>query len=441
MTTTGGIVDSDVEDNTAAMPNHHRDSSSTNAAAAARLAQQKQRTQALLYLLILCSAGLVAKQSYNSSSFVLKNKSSRYLPESTQGKYEYYQDEAIDPSTLYVPSLDYRIKGISQYSQDHNFEAHIYCTEFAKDLFWEWWQKDETKTDTDDAKTKNLKGTANSDHGNNHDKTAQSTSKRLMIGVYAGYDEYAKLLEQAVWSARVYGQKWGQNVTVVTLQGTSFAPHGCRPTDDSHTTLNKIRLLFHAIDNSDKYDQVLLMDADAFVYNLDVDLTTLLDEKKHLVAAQPLPSSHKRDLWDIHSGVTLWNLNHPYIASVAVDWFERAKKAVVYGTYSNDQEFLQETLAEHLDWQHQNEADHRHDHDDENLDKCIVLNLRRHEFDYENGTFVKQFVKESFRDSGGNGNSTFIEERLQRMQDAAKGVCSKHAQECAAVNVPKYETA
>lgn len=406
---------------------------------ATRLARQQRHTRLLLYVLIVCSTGLVAKQTYASTTYFLlkNNKSSRYLPESTLGKKD-TGTEVIDPSSLYVPSLDYRLRGISQYDPDSDFEAHVYCTEFAKDLHWEWWQQGEKarKHATKKKEQTNLKGSSSTEHGN------KSTSKRLMIGVFAGYDDYAKLLEQAVWSARVYGQVWGQNVTVVTLQGTSFAPHGCKPTDDSQTTLNKIRLLFHAIDNADKYDQLLLLDADALIYDMDVDLTSLLDEEKHVVAAQPLRTAHSRDLWNVHSGVTLWNLKHPYVASVAVDWFERAKKAVVYGTYTNDQEYLQETLMEHLGWQHQYEPGHRHD-DSDAMDSCIVLNFERHEFDFDHGTIVKQFVKDIFLQSGEivtNTTGAFIDERLQRMEDAAKNICSKHSDDCAAVTLPQYVT-
>jgi hypothetical protein len=232
-------------------------------------------------------------------------------------------------------------------------------------------------------------------------------------------------------------------VTVVTLQGTSFAPHGCKPKSNSLTTLNKIRLLFHAIDNSDKYDQVLLLDPNAFVYNMEVDLTALIDDKQHLVAAQPLSTAENRDLWDIHSGATLWNLNHPYIASVAIDWFDRAKQAVVHGTYSNDQDFLHDTLVEHLEWQHQHEEENLQDHNKDEYDNCMVNNFRNHEFGFSNGTIIKQFGKDPYEDSNGlqiNVTSPSLYMQLHWMQDAAKDICSKHPKECIAVTPPEYET-
>jgi hypothetical protein len=417
----------------------HTESHIGHVAGVTRMAQERRRTKVLLYIVVVAGAALVAKQTTSNISVLTNNKSSRYLPESTLNKEEEDElDEVIDPSSLFVPSLDFRIMGISQYDRDYNFPAHIYCAEFAKDLTWEWWQLGEKYMDRNDGNTAKLKGTKTESSVKN-----KSTSKRLMIGVYSGYDDYAKLLEQSVWSARVYGQTWGRNVTVVTLQGTSFAPHGCKPTDSSLTTLNKIRLLFHAIDNRDKYDQVLLLDPDAFVYNMEVDLTTLMDEKHHLMAAQPLSTAENGDLWSIHSSATLWNLNHPYVASVAIDWFDRAKQSVVHGTYTNDQEFLQYSLREHLEWQQQHEKENQHDPNGDEHESCMVMNFRNHEFDFAEGSIVKHFVNDKFVDSkGGQGNLTFpsINLRLQWMQDAAKDVCFKHPKECNAVMLPEYQT-
>jgi hypothetical protein len=62
-----------------------------------------------------------------------------------------------------------------------------------------------------------------------------------------------------------------QNVMVITLQGTAFAPHGCQP-PGIHTTLNKLRLLFHAIDRGEEneFDQDLMLDADTVLSNMQV---------------------------------------------------------------------------------------------------------------------------------------------------------------------------
>jgi len=390
-----------------------------------RLAQEKRRTKMLLYLLAFCCAGLLGKQTTGLQGLTVQNglatnrKSSRFLPESKQGKMN--EDDEQPSIGLYVPSLDYRVKGVSQYVPDANFEAHVYCKEYAKDLKWEWWKADMKIKTQRGNKKRRLKGGTDKDQQVTSSKK-KNLQKRLLIGVYAGYDGYAKLLEQAVWSARVYGKIWGDNVTVVTLQGESFSPNGCKA-PEAHTTLNKIRLLFHAVDHRDEYDQVLLLDADAFVYNMDVDITSLLSDDRYLLGAQAIPGAHKKDVWNIHSGVTLWNLHHPKMASVAVDWFEAAKQAVVDETYNGDQEFLQNALRTHLQWQRRDEKQ-----------QPMVLNFQNQEFDYAQGTVVKQFIKDSAK------AGTQLSDRLEQMKDAASSICATHARACSNVIPPQYET-
>lgn len=391
------------------------------------LQRQRQYSRSLTIVLALCGACLIAQTSIvqykglKGPSTASTRGSGRFLPETVGRKTDDAGriEESQDQPGLYVPSLDFRLPGgVSQYTPDVVAQAHVYCEAFAKDLQWEWWQADEAK------KKGNFKGQnkAGSEMGT-------STRKRLLIGLQSGFDDYAKLLQQAVWSARVYGQIWGHNVTVVTLQGTAFAPHGCKA-PPAHTTLNKIRLLFHAIDHDDEYDQVLLLDADTMIYNLDIDLTTLLNPDHHLVAAQHAPTDNQTDsvepsLWKIDTGATLWNLRHPLIRSVALDWFESAKKSVILGTYQSDQKYLQASLRAHLQWQNQIDAN--------NSLHPMVLNLQNNEFNFEQGTVIKHFWNHNEHDKN-------IDKRWNMMRDAAEEMCAKHPNECGSVIEPRYET-
>lgn len=381
---------------------------------------QRHGSRALTVVLALCGFCLVLQASIlqfkglTGSTTLSKRGSSRVLPETEVKNLASQSEEG-----LFVPSLDFRIAGISQYGPGAYPDAHVYCEEFAKDLLWEWWQADEDDT----RKLGNLKGDTKV-----ASKKASSTKKRLMIGLYAGYDDYARLLQQSVWSARLYGEIWGQNVTVVTLQGTSFAPHGCKA-PPVHSTLNKIRLLFYAIDHEDEYDQVLLLDADTMVFNLDVDLTTLIDSDRHLVAAQHAPGDKQPgdedDLWNINTGILLWNLHHPDSKSVALEWFDSAKKSVIRGTYLGDQKYLQTSLRSHLKLQH-----------DENPGTAVVpmvLNLQNDEFNFEDGTIVKQFWNRNSHDDN-------IDKRLKSMKTAANTMCTNHRKACDSVDEPRYET-
>mmetsp|Transcript_57402 Transcript_57402/g.140098 ORF Transcript_57402/g.140098 Transcript_57402/m.140098 type:complete len:604 (-) Transcript_57402:1548-3359(-) len=437
------------------------------------------KTKALFFVLGLCAAGVIVQTLNNMDGLRSKaagmktsrydnydssiSSSSRLLPVDNTQQQDSTAESQHPLGMLYVPSLDYRLKGVSQYSSDADFEAHIYCKEgFAKDLKWEWWKADKSTRNLEDvagdAGWSSFRVGLDGDHDNRQlsSSTTASTSellskkkspsRRLMIGVYAGHDDYGRLLERAVWSARLYAQKWGRKVTVVTLQGTAFAPHGCKA-PRSHSTLNKIRLLFHALDHKHDYDQALLLDADTFVFDLDTDITTLLDEEQHVVAGQHVRNSNiatddhrpRNDPWMIHPGATLWNLNHPLTTTIAIDWFEGAKSAVVRGEFEGDGPYMQSSLRTFV----------KRERSDDN-DSPLVLNFQHNEFDFSHGKVVKQFVREDFERIGGlradldSMKNMTIEElntqRLHKMDDASKRVCVRHSKECSSVPVPQYAT-
>ena len=169
--------------------------------------------------------------------------------------------------------------------------------------------------------------------------TVSTTKKRLLIGISSGYDNRAKLMERAVWSARVYGALWSgdtsssMDVTVVSLQGTAFSPHGCKA-PSSHSSIDKIRLLFQAIDSESHYDRLLLLDADTMIYGMDTDLSSLENgDDGFVVMGAPIFSDtsqgQKNEPWEIDSGMTYWNLEHPLTRTIALDWFKYAKNAII----------------------------------------------------------------------------------------------------------------
>jgi hypothetical protein len=206
-----------------------------------------------------------------------------------------------------------------------------------------------------------------------------------------------------------------------------FAPHGCQP-PGIHITLNKIRLLFHAIDRGDQdqdentsnqFDQVLLLDADSLLSNMQVDVTTLLPKQRYLLAAQPMrtPKTHNHTTHDTHeasssfrpinAGVTLWNLHHPQIQTVALEWFEGAKQALLSNTYHGDQKYLNAALQS----------------------KNMVHYLTT-EFAYSHGTVVQHFLRHS---------SENLPERIQTLKHAAEKVCAEY-DDCLGIPPKRYPT-
>jgi hypothetical protein len=469
--------------------------------------QQQQRSKRIIlniavYLLMACSTTILLFHSYQlqshrfeafiNNSVLTKTAVRRVLPvdeDEQQNENETNEDtnnnnnsnnEDFNKGGFYVPSLDYRIKGISQYNtQDGmNFQAHVYCEEFEKGLKWDWWQPsqlqssgEDTNEDSRDEKQQHQqqqrllrKEEVEDQLTITTKRTGTGTRKRLLIGLSSGYNDNAKFLERAVWSARVYGAIWSRNnnnnnhdnddVTVVTLQGTAFSPHGCKA-PSSYSSIDKIRLLFKALDvkSPQIYDQLLILDADTMMYDMDVDVTALSgngngngndidnnndDDDDFVVAGAPILNENgkKEKLpWMIGSSMMLWNLQHPLTPTVALDWFNYAKNAIIRGTYLSDQKYLHKSLQKHC-------TDH------ENDKFTIVRPLSHHKFgDDTRGKIIKQFIPHT-----NNNNTTDvvdvnvndkkqIDTRLARMEETAKRICSRHPNACDEVGEPpRYET-
>ncbi|VEU42556.1 unnamed protein product [Pseudo-nitzschia multistriata] len=417
-------------------------------------------TRFVVYFLTACSAGLLFNswrlERFRIESLVRnaasKISSSRALPE------ENHNQDIVggevgggNGSELYVPSLDYRIKGISQYSsklsKEINFDAHVYCKEFENDLIWEWWQPSK-----ENAKPEQIRHLRKEDKKHVEKTTKKrNTRKRLLIGVSGGYDKYSKLLERAVWSARVYAALWSggsskknnsdivrdTDVTVVTLQGTAFSPHGCKA-PSAHSSINKIRLLFEAIDAGNQYDQMLLLDPDTMIYDMETDLTTLIGDKEDFVVAGPaiLTEEGKKDKympWKITSGITLWNLEHPSTKAVALDWFRYAKNAIIRETYQSDQKYLLKALKNYYNTNSKGVVARSSDREG------IVKSLMNHQFDDGiGGRFVKQFRVQK---KAKNPHDKQVEARLARMEETAGLICEHYPDACDRVGKPpRYES-
>ena len=251
--------------------------------------------------------------------------------------------------------------------QNHKGNA---CNDKAQDLKWEYYSTTATtRTTTVEIANTKTSTTKQVDLSSDADSSVSksTTSRRLLIALYAGYDDYSTMFQHSTKIAKLYATVWGPNVSVVTIQGTAFAPGGCQP-PGIHTTLNKIRLLFHAIDKTDEFDQLLLLDADTLITNTHTDITKLLPmkenrDKRYLVATGPVADtdkhrddsddnkhkknadkkimkSHSTKINNLLTGITLWNLHHPDIRETAIDWFQHSIDAAKKGKYNGDSEHL-----------------------------------------------------------------------------------------------------
>jgi len=288
----------------------------------------------------------------------------------------------IGEGNYFVPSLSFRVRGEST-NWDDIQELKTDCDDPVHDLQWEWYPQLQQNEKV------------------NH----KPDRPRLLIGLYAGFDPYAEFLQYSSHLAKVYAHRF-PNVQVVVLQGTAFAPRGCKP-PGFHTTLNKVRLLFHAIDHASDYDQLLLLDADALLVNMDEDITSLLDVDT-LVAAQPIDSETDNSHL-IVGGATLWNLHHPLLKDVALEWFSLAKEAIVKDKYHGDQKYLQGALKSN---------------------KAPVKPIPD-EFSGKSGRVVQHYTKTK---------SDSLESRLEKVQISAENICEQYPIDCSTVPRKRYPT-
>ena len=404
----------------------------------------------VVYLLLACSITLLYKsfqlESHRFESLIRNSISttSRVLPEEDPAANEVGY---IGNSGFFVPSLDYRVKGISQYRNDGrgNFEAHVYCRQFEKDLLWEWWKP--THHIQNGQQYRFLRQKQNGSAENQ-----RTTKKRLLIGLSSGYDDHARLLERAVWSARVYGTLWSgeknnsnmddTDVTVVTLQGTAFSPHGCKA-PSAHSSIDKIRILFQAIDSDSHYDRLLLLDTDAMIYGMDVDLTLLGDndgDNDFVVVGSPiLKEDGKRDKdkpWEISSGITMWNLKNPLTRVVALDWFNYAKNAIIRGSYQSDQKYLHKALKQYYSTNKDGVVKRNGDRD------VSILQI----IEDGNQFGVQKTLNTGNKNSETNAKALYadgekIEARLAWMEETSLQICAQYPDACNKVGAPpRYET-
>jgi hypothetical protein len=248
-----------------------------------------------------------------------------------------------------------------------------------------------------------------------HNET--KASKRLLIGLYSGFGVYSTLLAKTAHVNRAYARHW--NHDVVLVQGAALRVKeldgDCEP-PPHRATYDKIPLLQYAIEHKDKYDQLLILDTDALVYEMDFDVTTLLP-KARMMAAQKVHPTDNHQTWDVNAGVTLWDLHHPRIQELAKEWLKHSKNGMENNYHpSNDQYHLHYTLKE-----------------GNYMDDIFALD---EEFNYGHGTIVKHFIRKPQHKQW--GEAAILDNRENRIEIAIDHICKEHKQICEAVDKKAY---
>jgi hypothetical protein len=153
-----------------------------------------------------------------------------------------------------------------------------------------------------------------------------------------------------------------------------------------------------------QYEALLLLDADAMIYDFSRDIADLLPRDKLLVAHK-VKNTDSNYTANINLGVTLWNLQHPVLPIIVEKWKKLCLQRILNRSNldDNDQVPLQKLLNQLPDVQRQK----------------LVLAVS-HELGYGRGRLVKHFIRPNKK----SWNQTGLESRIQKIRTAIAEICT-----------------
>jgi hypothetical protein len=209
---------------------------------------------------------------------------------------------------------------------------------------------------------------------------------------------------------------WGCDYVVLQGAAITIPRDAWYPTPEERSRFNKIALLQMAM--ARRYDMVLLLDADAMIYDFSKDMRTYLPSSdEYMLAAHQVNANDDRHTWDINNGVTIWNLHHPLTPVVVEDWYERTRVALNRNPttraymLTGDQAMLHGALRKG--------------------DRRKAVYAYTEEFRYRNATVIKHFIRENLDWKNDNvWKSTSLESRSANTQNATRQVCQRFVEAC-----------
>lgn len=177
---------------------------------------------------------------------------------------------------------------------------------------------------------------------------------------------------------------------------------------ESRATYNKLTVLELALLDP-KYDRLLILDADAMLYDFSRDIASLLPDTAVLMAHKT-QRDHGPGTGSINIGVTLWNLRHAFTPLILKRWKTKCLRRIQEGRPDNDQEPLHTMLKKELN---QTQRDK-------------IVHAVSDEFAYGHGLFIKHFI----RPDATTWNNVSLASRLTKMEEAANQVCTRYNPIC-----------
>jgi hypothetical protein len=232
---------------------------------------------------------------------------------------------------------------------------------------------------------------------------------KVLIAQYAAGAKYRNLLSLTQPINQLYAASWGYDYTaqLESPEGLARAATKAKKTvSNSKSTYFKV-LLLDEIVKSDKYDRLVLMDADAVVSDFQVDVVSLLPAE-FVVAAHQV---RVNDPSNINVGVTVWNLRHSSASYLVQRWKRACFDRMERGLKDDDQMPLQQVLKQ------------------ERTNGNLLVHPLTHEFAYGHGTVVKHFIRPNKK-----AWSAAVEDgRIQKIKHATAVVCSRYNLNCTAI--------
>jgi predicted phosphatase len=245
--------------------------------------------------------------------------------------------------------------------------------------------------------------------------------RRLLMVQSAGFGTYSQLLDLTAPVNKAYARRWGH--TFLILQGSLVylaeeRKTNCTP-PEHRSTHNKMQFVKFGLTLRDHYDYLLILDADAMIYDFERDISDLMPPTCLFAANRVVAKKgvKKRATWKINAGVTLWNLHHQYTAAVADQW-THAAVGFMNGRNNNqgDQLFLYHVLKNNASMEEQ------------------IYSLGK-EFNYNKATVIKHVKRPALTYEIGQ---TALDSRAQVIEQFTREICLKYPTDCQGMDQTKY---
>jgi hypothetical protein len=232
------------------------------------------------------------------------------------------------------------------------------------------------------------------------------------------HSSYASLLDLTGPVNKAYAEQWGYDYLLVSgyLIQAEMEDTSTTTVPESRATYNKVMILERVLTDPSyqQYTALLLLDADALVYDFSRDIvSTLLPRDKILVAHQVEQSDpvHRDNAptFNINIGVTLWNLRHPSTLSLVQVWKSECLYRIQKQPHlrDSDQTPLQNILRQMTRAQQSR----------------YILALSDNELGYSHGRYIRHFIRSNAKNwTATNGT---IQSRRAQIEASIDTICGQ----------------